>query len=91
MFVIEDELHAEHHGQFVSFQQAIAELKRRAKIAWDQAPNRAPCMGWETCGRTYEVIEYDDSRLPWKELRRVSVLDISASGIKWSSGFGDAE
>jgi hypothetical protein len=91
MFVIEDERHAEPQGRFVGFQQAIVELKRRAEIPWDQEPNRAPCMGWETCGRTYVVIEYDDSHLPWKELRRVTVLDISASGVKWSSGFGDVE
>ncbi len=90
MFVIEDELHAEHQGRFISFEEAIAELKRRAEIPWNQDPNRAPCMSWETCGRTYAVIEYDDSHLPWKELRRMTVLDVSASGAKWSRGFGDA-
>jgi hypothetical protein len=87
MFVIEDERHAEIQGQFDGFQQAIAELMRRATIPWNEAPNRAPCTDWETCGRTYEVIEYDDSHLPWKELRRVIVLDISSSGVKWSSDF----
>jgi hypothetical protein len=87
MFVIEDELHAEHNGQFASFEQAIAELRRRATIPWDKAPNTAPCMSWKTCGRAYVVIEFDDSRLPWKELRRVPLFEVSASGVKWSSGF----
>lgn len=91
MFIIEDELHAEPQGKFVSFEQALAELKRRVQIPWDQKPNRAPCASWEACGRTYEIIEYDDSHLPWVEIRRMTALDISASGIKWSSGFGDDE
>jgi hypothetical protein len=89
MFVIEDERHAEPQGEYSSFEQAIAELKRRANIPWDQDPNRAPCTSWLTCGRTYEVIEYDDSHSPWKELRRVAMLEVSASGVKWSGGFED--
>ena len=87
MFVIEDELHAEHQGQFSTFEDAIAEVKRRATIPWDEAPNVAPCTSWETCGREYVVIEFDDACLPWKELRRVPVVAVSAKGIKWSSGF----
>jgi hypothetical protein len=88
MYIIEDEMHAEHHGQFDSFNEALAELRRRATIAWDQPPNAAPCMSWQTCGREYVVIEFDDSHAPWTELRRVPVLSVSASGIRWSSGFG---
>jgi hypothetical protein len=87
IFIIEDERHAEPQGEFSSIQNAIAELTRRAKISWDQVPNRAPCMSWKTCGRAYELIEYDDTHSPWKELRRVAVLEVSASGIKWSPGF----
>src|SRR5262245_19647434 len=90
MFVIEDERHAEPQGRFASFEQAIAELRRRAKIPWDEEPNRAPCTDWPSCGRSYEVIEYDDSAVPWKKLRSVAVLDVSASGVKWSRGFEDA-
>jgi hypothetical protein len=45
-------------------------------------------MSWATCGREYAVVEYDDSHSPWKELRRVSVLQVSASGVEWS---GDLE
>lgn len=89
MFVIEDQLHAEPQGHFASFQEAIDELKRRSGIPWDEAPNCAPCASWSTCGRDYEIIEYDDSQLPWRELRRVAVLNITSSGIKWSAGFED--
>jgi len=86
MFVIEDQLHAEPQGHFASFQEAMAELKRRSRIHWDEAPNCAPCASWSTCGRDYEIIEYDDSQLPWRELSRVAVLKISSAGIKWLVG-----
>jgi len=87
MFIIEDEKHAAQFGQFASFDEAVAELKRRAEIPWDQSPNIAPCMNWESCGREYVVVEFDDSRTPWKELQRVSVLNISAAGVIWSDEF----
>jgi hypothetical protein len=86
MFVIEDEFHAEHDGRYASFDDAIAELRRRATIPWDQPPNAAPCMSWETCRREYVVIEFDESQSPWKELRRVPVLEMSADGVKWLTG-----
>jgi hypothetical protein len=89
IFVIEDEIHAEWQGQYASFEVAITELQRRGTIPWDQAPNVAPCMSWNTCGREYVVIEFDDSHSPWKELRRVSVLSVSASGVEWSNSFKD--
>ena len=61
MFVIEDELHADQlDGQFQTRQQAIAELQRVAAIPWNEDPNRAPCRSWPTCGRRYELIEYDE-------------------------------
>jgi hypothetical protein len=91
MFVIEDEIHAEHHGHYDSFDDALAELRRRAKISWDESPNVAPCMSWQTCEREYVILEFDDSSIPWKELRRVPVLNVSASGVKWSSEFEDRE
>jgi hypothetical protein len=85
MFVIEDERHAEPQGQFASFAQAIAKLKQLASVPWDESPNRAPCTNWRKCGRTYEIIEYDDSYRPWKELRRAAALEISGAGVKWAS------
>jgi hypothetical protein len=83
VFVIEDDLHAEPQGQFPSFEHAIEELKRRATIPWDEHPNRAPCTSWSTCGRAYEVIEYDNSETPWKELRRIAVLAVSGKEVRW--------
>ncbi len=89
MFVIEDEIHAEHHGQFGSFDDALAELRRRAKIPWDEAPNAAPCTSWRACERKYFIVEFDDSSSPSKVLQRVAVLKVSASGVEWSSRFED--
>ena len=88
MFVIEDEAHAEPQGQFASFEKAIVELQRRAIVPWNQDPNRAPCTNWRSCGRKYEVIEYDDSHAPWREVQRMLVLEVSAAGVKWADGFG---
>jgi len=84
MFIIEDLIHAEpQEGEFDTFESALKELQRRASIPWNQAPNRCPCTSWETCGRKYQVIEYDSSSLPWTELGRIQILDISAQGIEW--------
>jgi len=89
MFVIEDERHAEPQGEFATLEEAVAELRRRAGIPWDKDPNRAPCTSWQTCGRAYEVIEYDVTRSPWQEIRRMAALDVSPSGVRWSVGFED--
>ena len=83
MFVIEDEAHAEIQGEYETFEAAIAELRRRASTPWDQRPNVAPCMAWQTCGRQYEVVEYDTNETPWREVQRELVLEVSASGTKW--------
>lgn len=80
MIRIEDERHAEpQDGRYSSFDEAMAELKRRADLPWDEPPNVAPCASWKSCGRNYEIVEYDTSARPWKELRRVPVLEISAT------------
>ncbi len=83
MFVIEDEIHAEPQGQYPTKEEAISELRRRAAIPWDGVPNMAPCQSWKTCGRNYEVIEYDDTKEHWIEIQRIPVLEISAAGVKW--------
>jgi hypothetical protein len=68
---------------------AIVELQHRAAIPWDHEPNLAPCTNWRNCGRRYELVEYDDTVRPWKELRRFEVLEVSAVGAVWSRGFAD--
>ena len=84
MFKIEDEIHAEpQRGEFETFDQAMEELKRRANIAWDMEPNRCPCKSWKTCERQYQIIEYDDTNIPWKELEKRHILTISSKGIQW--------
>ena len=84
MFIIEDEAHAElQDGEFETQPDAMVELHRRAAIPWDQAPNLAPCTSWQTCGRRYELVEYDKSATPWIELSRRPILDISAQGVRW--------
>jgi hypothetical protein len=88
VIVIDDELHCEFQGKFKTFEDAFAELKRRAIIPWDEAPNVAQCTSWRTCGREYHIAEYDDSQKPWKLLREVKVLDVSAKGVDWASDFG---
>jgi len=83
-FIIEDELHAEwQNGEFSTFEDAVVELRRRAGIPWDVEPNRAPCTSWNTCGRTYEIIEFDTTGSPWAEVRRVPVLNVSKTGVEW--------
>jgi hypothetical protein len=87
-FIIEDESHCEFCGDFDSFEGAVAELRRRAELPWDSDENRAPCVQWRTCGRAYQVIEYDKEHKPWKQLNRTDVLlSVSADGAVWASGF----
>ena len=88
MFVIEDEGHAESGGEFGTFDAALHELKRRATLPWDQPPNQAPCMSWKTCGRTYDIVEYDNSVTPWAEIRRQPFLEVSSAGATWLSKAG---
>ena len=83
---IEDNIHAEQEGPFATFRDAVEELRRRAAIAWDSPPNQAPCTSWQTCGREYHVLEYDEGSEPWRLLRRAHVLDISEEGAVWGEG-----
>lgn len=83
IFIIEDEVHSSIEWEFDSFEDAILELKKRADIPWNQKPNISPCMSWETCGKNYEIIEYENSSNPWIEKNRTLVLEISAKETKW--------
>lgn len=85
MFVIEDALHAEPIGEFGSRIHALNELHRLAKLPWDEAPNICPCARWQTCARSYHLIEYDTSSTPWKLISHLPVLEVSAKGISWAS------
>jgi len=84
-FVIEDQTHAEPVGEFKTIAEARAELDRLSRIPWDESPNVAPCQSWRTCGRDYEIIEYETSALPWTETKRFAGLKVSAEGPIWGS------
>ena len=83
MFVLDDEWHAEHLGEFATKDEALAELRRLATVPWDETPNVAPCKSWQTCGRRYELVEYDDASVPWRELGRDPALEITQNGVNW--------
>ena len=85
-YCIEDELHAELRSEHSTLEEAVAELERLARVPWDADPNIAPCQSWRTCGRRYEVIEYDTSTEPWRQLRRLPALEVSAAGVVWDAG-----
>ena len=40
-------------------------------------------MSWQTCGRHYDLVEYDVSTTPWKETSRERILEVSAAEVKW--------
>lgn len=90
MIVIDDRIHCDLNDRFTTFEDAIAELKLRAAITWDEPPNRAPCKAWRECGRDYDVMELDVSQRPPRTLRRITVLRISAKGAEWVEGFEQA-
>ena len=85
--ILEDQFHAEWHGEFNSWSEALAVLQRLAETPWDQRPNRCPCSNWQTCHREYELIEYDTSSTPWTEIKRLGGLEVSAKGVEWYADF----
>jgi hypothetical protein len=84
---IEDDIHGEQEGPFSTFADALAELRRRAAMAWDSPPNKSPCASWESCGREYCILQYDERAQPPRLLRKAHVLDVSAKGVVWIEGF----
>lgn len=86
-FIIDDASHAELLGEFASLAEAVDELRCRAQLPWDHPPNLAPCMSWKTCGRCYEIVEYEVSEQPWRELRRIAAFEVTAQGVVWSGSF----
>jgi hypothetical protein len=81
-FVIEDDFHAEVIGQYATSAEANSALKALAGTPWDHAPNLCPC-GNQDCGREYQLIEYDVSNKPWREIERSPALNVSRRGVEW--------
>lgn len=83
IFVVEDERHAEQVGKFGTRTEAVAEIMRREQLGWADLENKAPCTSWRTCGRRYEIVDYDESQHPWRELHREFVVELRESGPIW--------
>lgn len=86
-FVVEDRAHADVIGEYAELDEALAELRRRAAIPWNEPPNRTPCSEWATCRREYQVCEVAGTQIIWEELRCYMVLEVSPAGVKWAKGF----
>lgn len=83
IFVVEDQVHAESLGEFPTLAEAWDELHRLSLIPWSDLPNVAPCQSWSTCGREYEIVEYETTTLPWTRIRCFAGLEVSAQGVVW--------
>ena len=83
IYTIEDEFHAEEQGEYSTYEDALEELKKRKRIPWNQKPNKCPCSSWQTCGRKYEIIEYETNTKPWTKISQKPVLEVSAREVKW--------
>ena len=82
MFVIEDQT-TPSQSPSGTRDEALAELQRLLQLPWDKTPNLAPCTSWRTCGRRYELVEYDTATTPWRELGRTPALEVARAGATW--------
>lgn len=81
IYIIEDQIHCESIWEFKNLSDTINELQRLSNLAWNVDRNIAPCMSYETCGREYELIEYEVNWSEWIELHREAIFDIDSSGV----------
>jgi hypothetical protein len=82
-FGIFEDIHCESLGDYVDLEEALAEIERLRERRGMRLPIKAPCKNWKTCGRRYEVFEYDPSKPPPNLVCPVLTLKISAKGVKW--------
>lgn len=82
-FVITDQIHDEDFGTFDSFDEAVLELKKIADIPWNKEPNLSLCESQETCGREYEIVEYNTESEPWQHIKTTPALSVFAELTKW--------
>ena len=83
LFLVEDDKHADWISKWSTRAEAQAELERLASISWDEEPNRCPCGSWRTCGRWYQIVEFDTTGPDWREVNRERLLDVGSKGVKW--------
>jgi hypothetical protein len=84
MFRIDDEEHDEPLGSFATLDTALAELSRLASTPWHERPNRAPCVGWEWCGRSWALVQVREGEP--HDPRFLAFLAVSRWGPQWSIG-----
>jgi hypothetical protein len=80
-------LHDDRHDELRSYSTldaALTELNRLVRTPWNEGLNRAPCVGWEECGRSWELSEWaGDTESP---MRVIATLNVSRSGRYLSVG-----
>ena len=74
-------------NDFGSFENALAELRRRADIPWNENPNLAPCKSWQVCGRKYVIAEYDNSITPVEIGSTGECAQYFGKGVEWEIDF----
>lgn len=82
-YQIEDEIHAEIHGDYLNFNDALNEIISISKQSWNEEPLFPPCTSAQTCEREYHIRKYDASIIPWRELENIPILHISATEKNW--------
>ena len=83
IFVLEDNVHAEHVGEYELFNDALEKAKELYLIPWDKEPNKCPYLSWKTCGREYRIVNFEVVQDKWNELARSEIFSISSSKKEW--------
>jgi len=73
IWILEDDAHAEPIGEYSSFDRAEMEMKKRLNLPKSHELNRGPCSN-PNCPRTYLIIEYDNSCVPWKHIQKTEIF-----------------
>ena len=87
MFSILDDIHLDGPGAaFATLDAGLAELSRLARTRWGERPNRPPCLGWESCGRSWVLREHAGAEPTLADDRVIATLEMSEWGPQWSLG-----
>jgi hypothetical protein len=87
VFSILDDIHLDGLGAALGTLDAgLAELNRLARTPWGEGPNRPPCLGWETCGRSWVLREHAGDEPTLADARMIATLEMSEWGPQWSLG-----
>lgn len=83
VFCIDDDIHAEGFGRYMTYDGAVGRLRRLSKIPFDTLPIRPPCATGLECKRRFMIEQYDTSVAPWKLISETHALDMDKDGVKW--------